>query len=210
MRKFIGLLLIAFGALFILDQVDPQLHALISPLFLPAIIAGAMISGMLTSKRVQLIPSLILIGAVLWMLRELNIIEFDSLFQFFWPTVLIILGVRILFSRSPMIRMPSDKSVDVAFGGREQTFSEAKSTSITTMFGSNELDYRNAHFPESEVELDIVTMFGSTEIRVGDDVKVVANGTPLFGAFEDKTMQNGSKILKIKYTVMFGAIEVHR
>jgi len=210
MRKFIGLMLIAFGALFILNQVDPTLYALISPLFLPTVIAGAMISGMLTSRRVQLIPSLILIGAVLWMLRELNIIEFDSLFQFFWPTILIILGVRILFSRSPMIRMTSDKSVDVAFGGREQSFSEAKSTSITTMFGSNELDYRNATFPEAGVELDIVTMFGSTEIRVGDDVRVVANGTPLFGAFEDKTPQQGTKILKIKYTVMFGAIEVHR
>ena len=109
-----------------------------------------------------------------------------------------------------MIRLSNSRGVDVAFGGREQTFAEAKSTTITTLFGSNELDYRQAVFPDNVVELDIVTMFGSTEIYVGDDVKIIAEGTPILGGFENKTSNQGSKILKIKYTVMFGAIEIRR
>jgi len=210
MRKLIGIAFIVFGGLFILSSVDPALHALISPLVFPSLLGLVMISTMFSSKRVQLIPSLILLGAILWILRELGYIEFNSLFQFFWPAILIILGVRILFSRSPIIRMSSSKGVDVAFGGREQAFSEAKSTSITTMFGSNELDYRQATFPDHDVELDIVTMFGATEIRVGDDVRVIAEGTPILGGFENKTNNQGHKTLRIKYTVMFGAIEIRR
>ena len=196
MRKFFGLVFIGFGILFLLNHFNVPLFDVLRPLMIPVIIALLMLNVMISSRRIQFVPALVAAGAVMWILRELNIIVFESLFQLLWPTILIILGVRILFSRSPMIRMTSDKSVDVAFGGREQSFSEAKSTSITTMFGSNELDYRNATFPEAGVELDIVTMFGSTEIRVGDDVRVVANGTPLFGAFEDKTPQQGTKILK--------------
>lgn len=210
MRKLLGILFISLGGLIILSLVDPQLHAQVEPLFFPILLGLAMISAMISTKRVQLIPSLILLGAVLWILRELNIVEFDSLFQFFWPAVLIILGVRILFSRSPMIRLSNSRGVDVAFGGREQTFAEAKSTTITTLFGSNELDYRQAVFPNHEVELDIVTMFGATEIYVGDDVKVIADGTPILGGFENKTNNQGTKILKIKYTVMVGAIEIRR
>lgn len=210
MRRLIGILFITLGGLIILSYVDPQLHAQVEPLFLPILLGLAMISAMFSTKRVQFIPSLILLGAVLWILRELEIVQFDSLFQFFWPAILIILGVRILFSRSPIIRLSSSKGVDVAFGGREQAFAEARSTTITTMFGSNELDYRNAVFPDHAVELDIVTMFGSTEIYVGDDVKVIAEGTPILGAFENKTNNHGTKVLKIKYTVMFGAIEIRR
>ena len=210
MRKFLGLVFVGIGGLLLLNQFYPELHDVIRPLFFPTILSLAMVSAMISSKRVQLIPSLILVGALLWILRELNLIEFDSVFQFIWPAILIILGVRILFSRSPMIRMSANSGIDVAFGGREQAFSEAKSTSITTMFGSNELDYRNAHFPDHDVELDIVTMFGSTEIRVGDDVKVIADGTPILGGFENKANNHGTKVLKIKYTVMFGAIEIHR
>jgi predicted membrane protein len=210
MRKFLGLIFITLGGLIILSMVDPALHAQVRPLFFPIVIALVMISAMFSSKRIQLIPSLIFLGAILWIFRELEIIQFDSLFQFFWPAILILIGVRILFSRSPIIRVSNNVGIDVAFGGREQAFTEAKSTTITTMFGSNELDYRHATFPESVVELDIVTMFGSTEIRVGDDVKVIADGTPLFGGFENKSNKEGSKVLKIKYTVMFGAIEIHR
>ncbi|MBS3971581.1 MAG: hypothetical protein KGZ84_01070 [Erysipelotrichia bacterium] len=210
MRKLLGIIFITLGALIILSMVDPQLHSRLEPLFLPVVLALVMLSAMITSKRIQLIPSLIFLGAVLWILRELDVIQFDSLWQFFWPSILILIGVRILFSRSPIIRVSNNVGVDVAFGGREQAFSEAKSTTITTMFGSNELDYRNAKFPDHVVELDIVTMFGSTEIRVGDDVRVIADGTPILGGFENKTNNQGDKVLKIKYTVMFGAIEIHR
>lgn len=210
MRKLLGVLFISLGGLVILNHVDPQLHALVEPFFFPTVLGFAMIYAMISTKRVQLIPSLILLGSALWVLRELNMVEFDSLFQFLWPAVLIILGVRILFSRSPMIRLANSRGVDVAFGSREQVFAEAKSASITTLFGSNELDYRQAVFPEHEIELDIVTMFGSTEIYVGDDVKVIAEGTPILGGFENKTRSQGTKILKIKYTVIFGAIEIRK
>jgi predicted membrane protein len=210
MRKLLGIIFITLGALIILSMVDPQLHSRLEPLFFPVVLALVMLSAMITSKRIQLIPSLIFLGAVLWILRELDVIQFDSLWQFFWPSILILIGVRILFSRSPIIRVSNNVGVDVAFGGREQAFSEAKSTTITTMFGSNEIDYRNAKFPDHVVELDIVTMFGSTEIRVGDDVRVIADGTPILGGFENKTNNQGDKVLKIKYTVMFGAIEIHR
>ena len=40
-----------------------------------------------------------------------------------------------------------------------------------------------AQFEHDEVVLDIVTVFGSTEIRVGEDVRVIAHGTPMLGAF---------------------------
>jgi predicted membrane protein len=210
MRKLLGIIFISLGSLYILSMVDPQLYSMLNPLFFPIVLALVMLSAMMTSKRIQLIPSLIFLGAVLWILRELDVIQFDSLWQFFWPSILILIGVRILFSRSPIIRISNNVGVDVAFGGREQAFSEAKSTTITTMFGSNELDYRNARFPDHVVELDIVTMFGSTEIRVGDDVRVIADGTPILGGFENKTNNQGDKVLKIKYTVMFGAIEIHR
>lgn len=210
MRKFIGLVFIGFGTLFVLNHFNVTLFDTLRPLMIPIILTLLMVNVMISSRRIQFVPSLVVVGSVLWILRELNIIAFDSLFQLLWPVILIVLGVRILFSRSPIIRIESGSTIDVAFGGREQVITEASSTSITTIFGSNELDYRNAHFAQDEVVLDIVTLFGSTEIRVGEDVRVIAHGTPILGAFENKTHQQGSKVLRIKYTVMFGAIEILR
>ena len=77
MRKLLGILFISLGGLIILSLVDPQLHAQVEPLFFPILLGLAMISAMISTKRVQLIPSLILLGSVLWVLRELNIVELD-------------------------------------------------------------------------------------------------------------------------------------
>lgn len=208
MRKFFGLVFIGFGILFLLNHFNVPLFDVLRPLMIPVIIALLMLNVMISSRRIQFVPALVAAGAVMWILRELNIIVFESLFQLLWPTILIILGVRILFSRSPIIRISTNSTIDVAFGSREQTIIDAKSTSITTVFGSNELDYRQAQFEHDEVVLDIVTVFGSTEIRVGEDVRVIAHGTPMLGAFENKTNKQGTKVLRINYTVMFGAIEI--
>jgi hypothetical protein len=84
---------------------------------------------------------------------------------------------------------------------------------IITFFGSNEINLVNAQLADGQIELDVFTLFGSTELTVPRDWNVTVDVTPILGSFEDRRRQvllppNPSRQLVIRGLVLFGSGEL--
>ena len=82
----------------------------------------------------------------------------------------------------------------------------------TAIFGAVELDFREARFDAPEVVCTANCIFGAVEITVPDWVRVVDEGTAIFGAREE-TGPSGTEptvTLHLRGFAVFGATEVKR
>jgi len=106
------------------------------------------------------------------------------------------------------------KGLVAIFGARTrkggwQVPTELKATAI---FGAVELDFRDARFDAPDVTLIANSMFGAIEITVPDWVRVVDEGSAIFGAREEAGASSGptTHTLRIHGMSVFGALEVTR
>jgi hypothetical protein len=82
----------------------------------------------------------------------------------------------------------------------------------TAIFGAIELDFRDARFDGPEVLCVANSVFGAVEITVPDWVRVVDDGTAIFGAREETGPSNvePTVTLRLRGFSVFGATEVKR
>ncbi len=84
---------------------------------------------------------------------------------------------------------------------------------VNAIFGGIELDFRDAQFDAPEVLCVANSIFGEIEITVPDWVRVIDEGTAIFGAREESGASSGTPTvtLRMKGLSAFGAVEVkHR
>lgn len=84
---------------------------------------------------------------------------------------------------------------------------------ITAIFGGVVVDLREASIlKEQEARIDVLIAFGGAEIFVPKGWNVIIKGIPIFGGWDNKTVNNNfdtnSPTLKINSFVMFGGFEV--
>ena len=86
------------------------------------------------------------------------------------------------------------------------------SCASTAIFGAIELDFRDATFESSEVVCVANSVFGAVEITVPDWVRVIDDGTAIFGAREEAgaTGVEPRVTLRMRGLSVFGATEVKR
>jgi hypothetical protein len=82
----------------------------------------------------------------------------------------------------------------------------------TAIFGAIELDFRDAQFEAAEVVCHASCLFGAVEITVPDWVRVVDDGSAIFGAREEAGAGAGEPrvTLHLRGWSIFGATEVRR
>jgi hypothetical protein len=82
----------------------------------------------------------------------------------------------------------------------------------TAIFGAIELDFRDAQFDAPEVLCVANSVFGAVEITVPDWVRVIDEGTAIFGAREEAGPSGTTQTvtLRLKGISAFGAVEVKR
>jgi hypothetical protein len=82
----------------------------------------------------------------------------------------------------------------------------------TAVFGAVELDFREARFDVPEVVCTANCVFGAVEITVPDWVRVVDEGTAIFGAREEAgpSQSEPTVTLRLRGFSVFGATEVRR
>ena len=88
---------------------------------------------------------------------------------------------------------------------------EFRGGSLTAIMGGCELDLRHASISSGQAVVDTFAFLGGIEIKVPQEWSVVVQGTPILGAFDDKTVRVGgdaSKVLVIKGTAFLGGVEV--
>jgi predicted membrane protein len=150
--------------------------------------------------------------------------ETFHMYNMFWPSIFIIVGIIFIVSRRRGWNTASTKGiigddyvdyVNVFSGGERQIVSQNfKGGKITAVFGGIELDLTKAKLAQGVSELEIACVFGGATLIVPDDWHVTIEVTPVLGGFSDtRKLSPGrtvdpSKHLLIKGAVVFGGGEV--
>jgi hypothetical protein len=152
-----------------------------------------------------------------------------------WPLLLIALGATALVHRSWWSnRLPGGSEAWQAgqYGQWKWLFSlnrrydgkEIKDGEVTAVFGSVEADFTGAIIPlitpedggapVRKVEIEATAVFGSIEIRVPSNWRVIKEGTGVFGSYEDRTLpfrpEPGVEppTMIIRGAAVFGSVEI--
>lgn len=218
----IGLSVLAIGVAVLMTNmglVELPSIGLYWPVLLILFGLGKMLAARAVNERVSY-GFLILIGLAL----QLNRLGYDVFhFRTLWPLVLMVVGGAVLYQalsgrrRIETVKQvapaSSDAVLDVTaiMAGMERSVSspDFRGGEISAIMGGCELDLRAATI-DQEAVINVFVAMGSIELRIPPDWRVEINGTPILGAFEDKTItpKAGAKRLVIQGTVIMGAVEV--
>jgi len=100
------------------------------------------------------------------------------------------------------------------FGSNERkgNFVVARKVKATAIFGSVELDLREATFQPGVTHIHCISAFGSVELELPSHVRVEASGVGIFGSFEDRAhvppeLDDDSPVVRITGRAVFGSVE---
>src|SRR5699024_6558668 len=167
----------------------------------------------LTNKRYSSIAPgifLILIGALFLLNQLLDI----NLMIYFWPLFFLFIGVFIIFSNAGCEKADhTSKSINTSanYSGTEirSQSKHFEGGSVTTIFGSAEIDLREAIIPDEGAVMDLTTVFGSIEIMVPAHIQVEFTCLPIMGGWDDKTRRRSNEddqctVLKLNSLKVYG------
>ena len=238
-RNVIGIILVVLGGLFLLDSMDVIDFNVARVIFsFPAILIILGTVLILNTSR-RLLGTFILIAGIFFMIpRIFPYIYYDSHIVF--PVLLIAFGVYIIL-RKRTYRTPegeykhnqdeqertthykgydqvsSDRVDDVAiFGGGHKIIisDNFKGGNITSIFGGSEIDLKDCKLAPGVNIIDVVAVFGGSNITVPSDWKILIDVLPVFGGFSNKVRRDPNAVidpdrtLLIKGFVLFGGGEV--
>jgi predicted membrane protein len=169
---------------------------------------------------------LIVIGSFFLMPRIVHVPYYWR--SLFWPSILIILGLVVIFSsgrhrgegtffgghrrRSTSEDWLDDVSV---FGGGDrvvnsQNFQGGK---LTHIFGGSKIDFTRAKMAPGRNHLEVVMIFGGTKLIVPESWSVKMEVTSVFGGFSDKRIKtmvvtDSDRSLLITGVNVFGGGEI--
>jgi len=220
-RGIIGIVLILIGVAFIGRTLDFFPHRIMHYIFtweMILIVLGIVFISSKENKSTGWI--LLIIGLVFWLPAVIDIPY--SVRRMFWPTMLIVIGVVIIFRSTSYNRIKIDASsvdfiddVSILGGGDKViTSTNFKGGRITAIFGGSKIDLRNAQLAPGKNVLDVFCLFGGTTIIVPENWNVKHDVMSVLGGFSHKRHPNANttidigKELVIKGFTMFGGGEI--
>jgi predicted membrane protein len=178
----------------------------------------------ITSARKRTTGIVLLVIGGAFYLRDFMNLDFNF-FQVFWPSLLILAGVMMIFrhriDRDPLKKNITDNEnvIDeiALFGGGDrivnsQNFQGGK---VTTIFGGLNYNMLKAKLAPGDNYIDVFSLFGGMKLIVPEGWTVKIQVMSLFGGFSDKhryripeaDTEQGSRLI-IKGTVIFGGGEI--
>ena len=221
----IGLLVAAFGVLFLLDNLNIIYLRHVIFFWPLAFIASGLVALCSDGPRSGRVTGIVLVAIGVAMLGNRLGYEFIS-WRTFWPLVMIAMGGLIVFrtlgggrvvhvSTTPYTKddARSDNVVDITaiLGGFERRVSapDFRGGEITAIMGGCELDLREATLA-TEAVINVFAVWGGITIKVPPDWTVILHGTPVMGGFTEKTARppdNSKRLVVTGYAIM-GGVEV--
>ncbi len=220
----LGLMVIAVGLLFLLDNLD-ILDTRRAVSFWPMlfIIVGTVKLCDTQTRGGQLMGTGFIGLGVLIMLDRMDIIDFN--WRVLWPLFFIGFGVYTLYKARVGRRMISidgvkgekdlggDGVVDITaiLGGfdRRVYTPNFRGGEITAVMGGCALDLRNSSI-QGEAVVNVFAFWGGVTLKVPPDWTVILDGTPIMGGFEEKTIAppDSSKRLVVRGYAIMGGVEI--
>lgn len=212
-RAYFGLIIVAVGSLLLLDNFGVFDAGTVIGDWWPAAIMAAGVLALIANPRHWLMPLLLVGGGTVVLLSTTGVMEIGDIV---WPTILIVVGLLVIFGRGLGSRSSSSDARISSFNLFSGTTFETDSPqfeggTIGAIFGGAEVDLRQASLAPG-ASMDVFTAFGGVEITVPRGWRVTIKGFPLFGGFENATSREGLAAdapgLEIDATVLFGGLEV--
>ena len=138
----------------------------------------------------------LLIGSAL-LLGCQNILDFDLIWKLAFPTILVIIGLSIIFKDAVGGKVSSEiKKLNEKRNG--------ENAYCATFAGQDAII-------ESDVVINASSTFGGIEIYVPSNVKIKIKSMPIFGGVENKAntkVDENSHTIYINSTAVFGGVEI--
>jgi predicted membrane protein len=231
-RAWAGLIIVGVGALLLARKAGADLPAWIFTWQMALITFGFFIGAKHNFRHWGwLMP--VAIGLVF--LSD-EFIEDISIEQFFWPVIIIIIGLMMIFKpkrnrdhvwrrwherRNNQYSMVDTQNTEedyinavTVFGGAKKVIisKDFKGGEATTFFGGAEINLTQADI-NGKAELELVQVFGGTKLVVPSNWKIQTEElVSVFGGLDDKrkniTTPDPDKVLVLKGTCVFGGIDI--
>ena len=165
----------------------------------------------------------IIVGVILLLCAQ-NILSFAIVWKLAIPTILIVLGISIIFKSS--INSKLNKEIDKlkqksnaeneycsTFSSQDIKFDnqEFQGANLTAVFGGVRADLRNAIINEEQV-INCSAIFGSIEIIPSDEINIKVKTTSIFGGVsnsrKNKEINNELKTVYINAMCLFGGVSI--
>lgn len=223
-RIIVGILLIALAGLILADNFDfyfiPWRQYIFTWQTL-LIVLGLIFVAKHESKTTGII--LIAVGSFFLVAKYFDFPV--SLRNLFWPAVLLIVGLSLVFSKSSRNKwkpinstVSKDDYIDdlSIFGGSEQRLNSQnfQGGRITNIFGGSTIDLSEANLAPGSHSLELLCIFGGSKMLIPADWKVKIEVTSIFGGISDKrkpstqTDQQTNSELVLKGMVLFGGTDI--
>lgn len=219
----LGIVFILIGIVAIFNQLGFWNIGNIISTWWPMILIGVGINQ-LSKRSVSKTSGIVLLFlGVVFQMRELDIITV-SLRKFFWPAIIIAIGISMLFpGNSTKRRLKfNEKEIDENVIDHLALFSGVKSRNISknfkggslvAIFGGINMDLRDACLLNEGASMDVTAAFGGVNIIVPPEWKVVVKGIPIFGGWSNKTrgkkdVNSEAPVLTLHCFAAFGGIEI--
>ena len=197
-RLVVGLAIALFGVLLVLDRANLTLAAQVLR-FWPAVLIVLGASIFAQSRKVGGgVNGIVLMALGGWLLlNSLGILRI-SVWQLFWPMILIAIGT-ILVVQTVRRRGDTASGTEAAdtltifavLSGVKRTSTAARfrGGEVTLFMGGGHIDLRQATIPRGEeAVLDIFGVMGGCEISVPDSWTIATPIVPVMGGVEDKRL----------------------
>ncbi len=139
----------------------------------------------------------------------------------FWPSLLILIGLVLIFGSSKILRRPNltvSKGEDFieevsVFSGSERYVDSLafRGGKIVSVFGGSKIDLTRAQLAPGEIEIENVSIFGGSTLVVPSDWNVKIEVFNIFGGYADKRIRGQvdfSKTITVKGVSIFGGGEI--
>jgi len=213
-RVFFGLMIVALGGVLLahnLGIINFDTWGLFWGVFWGGLFLAAGITALF--NRGALVWGLVLCAVgVSIMLGAFGVVDINF-WKIFWPLVLVVVGLGVLFKVSPTKSKESaDKSnerVAIFYGEDARPKGDYDGGSLSAVFGGVNLDLRQAKVKDGAV-IEVFTFCGGIEINMPSDVVVQNEVRGILGGSDDKTMPDAKakKTVILRGECVLGGLEI--
>ena len=221
-RIFVGAILIIIGSFLFLrnfhfELFDIQIFSW--PVFL--VIIGIIILANHKDSFFGVV--LILIGAS-GIASNYFDISFRDVISEYWPFMLIIFGIYLILKHSSFGEKNDSEFIESEeyyldlfslLGKKNKVVKSNRflGGKISSILGEVIVDLRKCNIADGNRELDVLTLFGSSDIYIPQDWNVIIKTTTIFGGFEDMrgssfSSEKSANTLVLNGLVLFGGGEI--
>lgn len=212
-KKIIGLFVIILGILLFLSNVDIINFTEISKYLLPSLVLLIGVVGMVERRKIDIFYLILFLLGLSSLTLALEIFEKNIIGMLLFPIIIVLIGIRILNIKTTKREVNGGKNYCALFGGIEEKINnkEFESCDVTALFGGCTIDLSDIKLKDKKGHINVFVLFGGADLILPKKHKVICEGLPLFGAFDNKNLvdkEDSKNEIYITYTVIFGGIEV--